>query len=288
MELLPSLSHYFWITLAFSILSDNVLCAEQKGKNLSKRGLTAKEMEYMNGFISVRMEPTELNLILGQRVEVKVNVSLSATYIQEAKESLKGSDTLSGIPPKKAAKKEKESKKKGSKVSSSNSIDKTGADTPLYIVTPGNSTQISYSSPGTNTKQIDTDKKFITEIISLGADGNIDYSQIMRSLDITTCCEDVDIARISDLNGEVNIRNTSKSYSFLAEGLSIGRTSIKFKVEKMSPFLPSLKNEPGHPQNSSNLDRTWWLPDEYKILVINKESSLSFYLNSVLFGKMLL
>ncbi len=267
------------------MLSDNALCAKET--SFSKRGLTEKEMEYMNGFISIKAEPTELNLILGQRVEVKVNVSLSATYIQEAKESLKGSDTLSNINAGKTATKgNKETKMKDSKVSSSNDIDKTAGDTPLYIVTPGNSTQISQSSPGTNTNHVDTNKKLITEIISLGTDGNIDYSQIMRSLDITTCCEDESIARIYDLNNEVNVRNTSKSFSFLAEGVSIGRTSVKFKVERMSPFLLFTKNVPGHSQNRSNLERTWWLPDEYKVLVRNKESSLSFYLNAVLFGKL--
>ena len=113
-----------------------------------------------------------------------------------------------------------------------------------------------------------------------------DYSRIISSIGITSCCTDDNVASMVTSNGDVTVYNATKSFTVTVEGISLGRTSIKFKVKRNATFSAgSIHKRTAHGESTTEGVTTWWLPYEYKVVVTKSENRARFYLSAVLFGK---
>ena len=183
----------------------------------------------------------------------------------------------------------------------------TGADgnitqTQLYIVTTSNSTeqtnshgdqipQMPSSHNEANRNQPNADDQN-----NLGANWNkvdkldpyrVDYRRIISSIGITSCCINDNIAYMVTSNGDLTHYNASKSFTVTVEGISLGRTSIKFKVKRNATLSGTSEHAQERMPGASSTDSatTWWLPYEYDVIVTKSPNQAPFYLSAVLFGK---
>ena len=171
------------------------------------------------------------------------------------------------------------------------------AETQLYIVTTTNSTK--QASPQDKIPQMPSHNEANKNQADTGDQNNLganldkvdkldpyrpDYSRIISSIGITSCCTDDNIAYLVTSNGDVSVYNVSKSFSVTVEGISLGRTSIKFKVKRNRSFSGTQKSRT---QSTSKTDSvtTWWLPYEYDVIVTKNANQAPFYMSAVLFGE---
>ena len=113
-----------------------------------------------------------------------------------------------------------------------------------------------------------------------------DYSRIISSIGITSCCIDDNIAYLVTSNGDVTIYNATMSFTVAVEGISLGRTSIKFKVRRNTTInAGNVQKRAAHNESTTGVT-TWWMPYEYDVVVTKSENPAPFYLSAILFGKL--
>ena len=171
------------------------------------------------------------------------------------------------------------------------------AETQLYIVTTSNSTKQasfqdkipqmpSHNEANKNLAGTDDQNNLGTNLDKVDRldPYRPDYSRIISSIGITSCCTDDNIAYLVNSNGDVTVYNASKSFTVSVEGISLGRTSIKFKVKRNASLSSTQKNRAQGTSTTESLT-TWWLPYEYDVIVTKSPNQAPFYMSAVLFGE---
>ncbi len=237
------------------------------------------KVTHINGFIHVKLEPTQLLITPGDTIKGTVNISLSQTYLKEMEIHYKNYKLINTKHSLNMTNRKKEMK--GNTFSQENNIDKS--HTHLHIMSSSNATQESYISHGKSSKSDNGDNNGLDnsrQVRSQNATYNA--SHILSLLKITMCCEDKMVAQVVSIRSDVTGDVGSKSFSLIVKGISLGRTSVKFMVERKRRPLPmkQLANN-----TESQQDQKWWLPQEYHIIVTNRNSLMGFYLHVIFFGE---
>ena len=234
---------------------------------------------HINGFISVNLEPTQLLITPGDTIKGTVNISLSQTYLKELEIHYKNYKLINTKHSLNVTNRKKEMK--GNTFSQENNIDKS--HTHLYIVSSSNATQESYISRGKSSTPDNGDSNGLDDSRQARSQ-NTTYNatHILSLLKITSCCEDKMVAQVVSIRSDVTGEAGSKSFSLIVKGISLGRTSVKFMVERKRrlSFTEQLVNS-----TESQQDQKWWLPQEYHIIVTNRNSLMGFYLYVIFFGE---
>ena len=237
------------------------------------------KVTHINGFIHVKLEPTQLLITPGDTIKGTVNISLSQTYLKEMEIHYKNYKLINTKHSLNMTNRKKEMK--GNTFSEENNIDKS--QTHLYMMSSSNATQESYISRGKST-EVDNGKSNGLDDSRQARSQNATYNatHILSLLKITSCCEDKMVAQVVSIRSDVTREAGSKSFSLIVKGISLGRTSVKFMVEKKRRllFMKQLVNN-----TESQQDQKWWLPQEYHIIVTNRNSLLGFYLHVIFFGE---
>ncbi len=238
-----------------------------------------ENLVHINGFISVKLEPTQLVITPGDTIKGTVNISLSQTYLKEMEICNRNYKLINNKHSLKSTNRKKEIK--GSNFSPENNIDKS----PTYLSTMSlsNATQESYTSHEKSRAADNGDSNGLDDSRQARSqNATYNATHILSLLKIITCCEDKMVAQVVSIRSDVTGEDRSKSFSLIVKGISLGRTSVKFMVERrgrasaMKQFVNI--TEP-------HQDQKWWLPQEYHIIVRNRNSLLGFYLHVIFFGE---
>ncbi len=275
-----------------------VSCQNDNMTDLDFRQPSFSEVSHINGFISMKMEPGTLRIHLGEKVKSRINVSLSEHFLQQFQyfgdffipKEFKGESDSPGYNYH-----VKEAVTENSHSASNYSAKHEGPNKKLFLE---NSTKNTTAPSHFNSGRAFPD--LINEINSAGDNDNIngvlfhnqsekkDFTPVLELLQLSWCCEDDSIVGIHPVLQEVSVRNLSKAFTIIAEGLSLGRTSIRFVVQRSDlGELASLHFQSSVSHDSISQGTKLWLPREYKIIVSNQESKLPFYANVLLLGNLI-
>ncbi len=234
---------------------------------------------HINGFIHVKLEPNQMLITPGDTIKGNVNISLSQTYLKELEIYYRNYKLINTKHSLNVTNRKKEMK--GNTFSQENNIDKS--HTHLYIMSSSNATQESYISHGKSSTPDNKDNNGLDNSRQARSqNATYNATHILSLLKITSCCEDKMVAQVVSIRSELTGEAGSKSFSIIVKGISLGRTSVKFMVEKkrILSFMEQLVNN-----TESQQELKWWLPQEYYIIVTNRNSLMGSYLYGIFFGE---
>ncbi len=242
------------------------------------------------------MEPATLRIHLGEKVKSKINISLSEHVAQKfqyignfsiGKEYIRDLNNIGY-------------KKNDNKVAVNDgnsirniSIKHEEFPTSFQEDSTTNTTLSSYSNSGRAFPDV------INGINSAGDNDNTngvlfrnqsekrDFTPFLKLLQLAWCCEDDSIVEIHPELKDIAVRNLSKAFTITVEGISLGRTSIRFLVQRSDLRELTLQSQSSISHDTINQETRWWFPHEYKIIVMNRETQLPFYANILLLGNLI-
>ena len=311
----------YWRTFIILLLQiKESVQGEINGSNMpDKENAQTDKMAHINGYLHVTSYPPILHVTLGKTAVGYVNISLGDSILSErqwiptARSSLNLTKSIvdrdenhKHIDPK-----DRPANLHKTKLSNDNNdvsktdhdsnslLPETGAETQQYIVTTGNISKQALIQEENRemTSHNEANKNFVDIAYqnNLGAKVDkvnkletyrTDYSRIISSIGITSCCTDDGIAYLMTANEDVTVHNGTKSFSVTVEGISLGRTSIRFKIKRnTSPNIGRIEKRTAHSESTADESATWWLPYEYQVVVTTGVNHAPFYLSAVLFGK---